>query len=142
MNVMGSLYPETNNTSNNKASSKASMLLGTENETLSNYAAIPKSVSEKDVVELAKKSGDLEANIELMKLWSEQSLNVQTSALTALDTRINHASQSLKNQQNFKKKMGKHGKDISLHNLVNQVTQSNYDGFQMALNNATETIAI
>ncbi|MFM6002272.1 MAG: hypothetical protein ACKPB7_03175, partial [Sphaerospermopsis kisseleviana] len=118
------------------------MLLGTENETLSNYAAIPKSVSEKDVVELAKKSGDLEANIELMKLWSEQSLNTQNSALSALDVRINHASQSMKNQQQFKKKIGKHGKDISSHNLVNQVTQSNYDGFQIALNNATETIAI
>ncbi|MFM7371726.1 MAG: hypothetical protein ACKO2Z_28855, partial [Sphaerospermopsis kisseleviana] len=95
MGLMGNLYPETNNSSNNKASSKSSILLGTENEVLSNYAAIPKSVSEKDVVELAKKAGDLEANIELMKLWSEQSLNVQTSALTALDTRINHASQSL-----------------------------------------------
>ncbi|MFM6134283.1 MAG: hypothetical protein ACKPCP_08935, partial [Sphaerospermopsis kisseleviana] len=69
-------------------------------------------------------------------------LNVQTSALTALDTRINHASQSLKNQQNFKKKMGKHGKDVASHNLTNQVTQSNYDSFQKVLNNASETIAI
>ncbi|MFM6002246.1 MAG: hypothetical protein ACKPB7_03040, partial [Sphaerospermopsis kisseleviana] len=129
MNVMGSLYPETNNTSNNKASSKSSMLLGSENEVLSNYAAIPKNLTEQDVIELSKKSGDLEANVELMKLWSEQSLNAQTSALTALDTRINHASQSLKNQQQFKKKMGKHGKDIATYNLTNQVTQSNYDGF-------------
>ncbi|MFM6155067.1 MAG: hypothetical protein ACKPE3_19065 [Sphaerospermopsis kisseleviana] len=104
MNVMGSLYPETNNTSNNKASSKSSMLLGTENEVLSNYAAIPKNLTEQDVIELSKKSGDLEANVELMKLWSEQSLNAQANALSALDVRISHASQSMTNYNNLKRK--------------------------------------
>lgn len=143
MGLMDNLYPETNKpSSDNKSNLKSSMLLGSENDTLTNYAAIPKNLTENDVVDLAKKAGDLESNIELMKLWSEQSLNAQSSALTALDVRINHASQSMKNQQQFKKKMSKHGKDIATHNLTNQITQSNYDGFQMALNNATETIAI
>lgn len=142
MAIMSNLYPETNKSSENKPNSKSSMLLGNEKELLANYGAIPNKVTENDVVQLAKKSGDLEANIELMKLWSEQSLNSQTSALSALDVRINHANQSMKNQQQYNKKLAKHGKDLASHNLTNQVTQSNYDGFQMALNNATETIAI
>jgi hypothetical protein len=140
MAIMDSIFPETTKKSEEKSQSK--MLLGEENKTLTDYAAIPKSLTENDVVELAKKAGDLEGNVELMRLWSEQSLNAQTTALTALDVRINHASQSMKNQEQYKKKMSKHGKNVATHNLTNQVTQSNYDGFQMALNNATETIAI
>ena len=94
------------------------------------------------MIELAKNSGNLEGEVELLKLWSEESLNAQTSALSALDVRINHASQSMKNEQQYNKKLAKHGKSISSHRLVNQVTQNNYDGFQNALNNATETIAL
>lgn len=140
MSIISNLYPETKS-SENKPNSKSSILLGNEKELLANVT-IPNKVTENDVVQLAKKSGDLEANIELMKLWSEQSLNAQSSALSALDVRINHASQSMKNQQQYNKKLAKHGKDLASHNLTNQVTQSNYDGFQLALNNATETIAI
>ena len=142
MKVMSNLYPETNKPNTDNKATTSSMLLGCENEILTKYGVIPKQITENDVIDLAKKSGSYEANVIKMKLWSEQSLNAQNTALNALDVRINHASQSMKNQEQFKKKMSKHGRDIASHNLVNQVTQSSYDGFQMALNSASETIAI
>lgn len=94
------------------------------------------------MLEIAQKTGKLECDVELMRLWSEQSLNAQTTALSALDIRTNHASQSMKNEQQYKKKIAKHGKNISSHRLINQATQTNYDGFQSALNSANETIAL
>jgi len=48
----------------------------------------------------------------------------------------------MKNEQQYKKKIAKHSKNISSHRLINQVTQVNHDGFQVALNNANETIAL
>jgi ATP-dependent DNA ligase len=139
---MDKLYPETKPVGDDKSNLKSSRLLGSENELLNNYAAVPKKPTEKEVVELAKKAGDLEGNIELMKLWSEQSLTAQSNALSALDVRVNHAKLSMKNQQQFKKKMFQHSKDVAANNLANLVTQSNHDGFQRALDNASETIAI
>jgi hypothetical protein len=136
---MDSIFPEKSESVN---SSKSEMLLGNEDNILSSYSAIPLSVTRNDVVEIAQKTGKLEGDVELMRLWSEQSLNAQTTALTALDIRTNHASQSMKNEQSYKKKIAKHSKNISSHRLVNQVTQSNYDGFQVALNSANETIAL
>lgn len=142
MSLMDSIFPENNKSSQVTNNSKTEMLLGNEENIISNYGSIPKSVSKDDVLTIAKDTGNLEGDIELMRLWSEQSLNAQTSALTALDVRINHASQSMKNEQQYKKKIGKHGKNISTHMLVNQVTQTNYDGFTSALNAANETIAL
>jgi hypothetical protein len=136
---MDSIFPEKSQSAN---SSKSEMLLGNEDNILTSYSAIPQNLSKNDVVEIAQKTGQLEGDVELMRLWSEQSLNAQTSALTALDIRTNHASQSMKNEQQYKKKIAKHGKNISSHRLVNQVTQTNYDGFQVALNSANETIAL
>ena len=142
MSLMDSFFPENNKSSQVTNNSKTEMLLGNEENILSNYGSIPKNVTKDDVLTIAKDTGNLEGDIELMRLWSEQSLNAQTSALTALDVRTNHASQSMKNEQQYKKKIAKHGKNISTHRLVNQVTQTNYDGFQSALNNANETIAL
>jgi hypothetical protein len=139
MSIMDSIFPEKSQTNN---SSKSEMLLGNEENILSSYSAIPQNVSKNDVLEIAQKTGKLEGDVELMRLWSEQSLNAQTTALSALDIRTNHASQSMKNEQSYKKKIAKHGKNISSHRLVNQVTQTNYDGFQVALNSANETIAL
>ena len=139
MSIMDSIFPEKSQSAN---SSKSEMLLGNEDNILTSYSAIPQNLSKNDVVEIAQKTGQLEGDVELMRLWSEQSLNAQTSALTALDIRTNHASQSMKNEQQYKKKIAKHGKNISSHRLVNQVTQTNYDGFQVALNSANETIAL
>ena len=139
MSIMDSIFPEKSESVN---SSKSEMLLGNEESIINSYSAIPLSVTRNDVVEIAQKTGKLEGDVELMRLWSEQSLNAQTTALTALDIRTNHASQSMKNEQSYKKKIAKHSKNISSHRLVNQVTQSNYDGFQVALNSATETIAL
>ena len=139
MSIMDSIFPEKSQSAN---SSKSEMLLGNEDNILSTYSAIPLSVTRNDVVEIAQKTGKLEGEVELMRLWSEQSLNAQTTALTALDIRTNHASQSMKNEQSYKKKLTKHGKNISTHRMINQVTQTNYDGFQVALNSATETIAL
>jgi hypothetical protein len=137
---MDSIFPEKSQTANN--SSKSEILLGNEENILSTYSAIPQNVNKNDVVEIAQKTGKLEGDVELMKLWSEQSLNAQATALTALDIRTNHASQSMKNEQQYKKKIAKHSKNISSHRLINQVTQVNHDGFQVALNNANETIAL
>jgi hypothetical protein len=139
---MDSIFPENNKSSEVTTTSKSEMLLGNEANILSNYGAIPKDVTKDNVLELAKDTGNLEGNVALMQLWSEQSLTAQTNALSALDVRINHASQSMKNEQQYKKKIAKHGKNISTHRLVNQVTQTNYDGFQNALNSANETIAL
>lgn len=139
MSIMDSIFPEKSQSVNN---SKSELLLGDEISLIQNYSAIPSNPTKNDVIELAKNSGNLEGEVELLKLWSEESLNAQTSALSALDVRINHASQSMKNEQQYNKKLAKHGKSISSHRLVNQVTQNNYDGFQNALNNATETIAL
>jgi hypothetical protein len=139
MSIMDSIFPEKSQAPNN---SKSEMLLGNEENILSNYSAIPQNVNKNDVLEIAQKTGKLEGDVELMRLWSEQSLNAQTSALTALDIRTNHASQSMKNEQSYKKKIAKHGKNISSHRLINQVTQVNHDGFQLALNSANETIAL
>lgn len=139
MSIMDSIFPEKSQSVNN---SKSELLLGNEISIIQNYSAIPSNPTKNDVIELAKNSGNLEGEVELLKLWSEQSLNAQTSALSALDVRVNHASQSMKNEQQYNKKIAKHGKAISSHRLVNQVTQSNYDGFQVALNNANETIAL
>jgi hypothetical protein len=136
---MDSIFPEKSQTAN---SSKSELLLGNEENVLSSYSAIPSNVSKNDVLEIANKTGKLEGDVELMRLWSEQSLSAQSSALTALDIRTNHASQSMKNEQQYKRKIAKHSKNISSHRLVNQVTQVNYDGFQVALNSATETIAL
>jgi hypothetical protein len=136
---MDSIFPEKSQTPNN---SKSEMLLGNEESIINSYSAIPQNVNKNDVISLAHNAGKLEGDVELMRLWSEQSLNAQTTALSALDIRTNHASQSMKNEQSYKKKIAKHGKNISSHRLVNQVTQSNYDGFQLALNSANETIAL
>lgn len=139
--MMDKIYPELKD---NKSSdnSKSEILLGNEEKIIHDYGAIPQNVSKNDVIELAKNSGNLEGDIELMKLWSEQSLGLQSTALSALDIRVNHAAQSMKNELQFNKKMTKHGKNIASHRLNNQVIQSNYDGFQNALNSANETIAI
>jgi hypothetical protein len=136
---MDSIFPEKSESANR---SKSEMLLGNEENILSSYSAIPQNVNKNDVLEIAQKTGKLEGDVELMRLWSEQSLNAQTTALSALDIRTNHASQSMKNEQSYKKKIAKHGKNISSHRLVNQVTQTNHDGFQVALNSANETIAL
>jgi capsid protein len=139
---MDSIFPENNKSSEVSNNSKTEMLLGNELNTITSYGAIPQNVSKDDVQELAKKAGNLDGDILLMKLWSEQSLSAQTTALSALDIRTNHASQSMKNEQSYKKKIAKHGKNIMEHRLINQTTQSNYDGFQSALNAANETIAL
>ena len=139
MSIMDSIFPEKSESVN---SSKSEMLLGNEESILSSYSAIPQNVNKNDVLEIAQKTGKLEGDVELMRLWSEQSLNAQTTALTALDIRTNHASQSMKNEQQYKRKISKHGKNVSSHRLINQVTQVNHDGFQVALNSANETIAL
>ena len=142
MSLMDSIFPENNNSSQVTNNSKTEMLLGNEESIIHNYGAIPKNVTKNDVIELAHNTGNLEGDVELLKLWSEQSLNAQSTALSALDVRTNHAALSMKNEQQYKKKIAKHGKNISTHRLVNQVTQTNYDGFQTALNSANETIAL
>ena len=142
MSLMDSIFPENNNSSQVTNNSKTEMLLGNEESIIHNYGAIPKNVTKNDVIELAHNTGNLEGDVELLKLWSEQSLNAQSTALSALDVRTNHAALSMKNEQQYKKKIAKHGKNISTHRLVNQVTQTNYDSFQSSLNSANETIAL
>ena len=139
MSIMDSLYKDEKN---DKPTSQTSMILGNEVNDLKELQSIPKQVNENDVLNLARDVGSAEANNELLKLWSESSLNAQNLALSSLDLRINHARQSLKNQQTYTRKISQHKKDLSSHKLQNQVVQSNFDGYQSALNKATETIAL
>lgn len=141
MSIMGSLYPEINKPGNSRED-KSEMLMGNEGQVLTSHSSIPTKVAKQDVLALSKDVGSLEGDVLLMKLWSEQALSAQSTALTALDVRVNHAQQSMKNEQSYRKKIAKHGKNVSESRLINQATQANFDGYQSALQSANETIAI
>ena len=136
MGLMDNIYPE------NKLNSQDNHQMKNEDKLINSYSAIPQKVTKSDVIKLGEKSGELQGEIELMKLWSEQSLNLQSQALKALEVKISHNSQSLKNQQNFKKRMAQYGKEIEINKLGNDIIQSNFDKFKNVLESASDTIEI
>lgn len=118
------------------------MLQGNDKSALANYASVPGQVTQNDVDNVAKSAGEIEGNTAMMKVWSEQALLAQSATLANLDVRISHAQSSLKNEEQYRKKISKHGKNVLESAIQNRATQTNLDGFQSALSNATETIHI
>jgi len=117
-------------------------LEGNDRSALANYASVPPKVSQADVDAIAKEAGNIEANTVIMREWSNQALAAQTAALANLDVRITHASSSMKNEENYRKKISKHGKQVLEHKLINSATKANIDGYQQALSSANETISL
>ena len=135
MGLMDNIYPDAKQNSLENQ-------MNHENKLINSYSAIPQKITKSDVIKLGEKTGELQAEIELMKLWSEQSLNLQSQALKALELKTGHNSQSMKNQQIFRKKMSQYGKEIEINNLVNQTIQSNFDKFKNILESASDSIEI
>ena len=118
------------------------MLQGNDKSALANYASVPSQVSQQDIDKVASEAGQIEGSTAKFKVWSEQALLAQSAALANLDVRISHAQSSLKNEEQYRKKISKHGKNILESNIQNRATQTNLDGFQSAVSNASETIHI
>ena len=109
---------------------------------LAEFSSIPATVGEADVLKVAKQEGQIESNVEMMKLWSHRALSAQGHALAAIDVRVNHAQQSMKNEAMFRQKLSKHGKNVLIHNVENKAVKENLDAFQQAVQSAGSTITI
>ncbi len=145
--MLNSLFPEmfgqgSNGGTNLSSGGAPTHLEGNDRSALSNYASVPSKVSQADVDQIAREAGSLEASTMIMREWSQQALAAQTAALANLDVRISHASSSMKNEESYRKKISKHGKQVLEHKLINSATKANIDGYQQALSNANETISL
>lgn len=115
-------------------------LQGDDKTALSKYSSVPPKVSQADVDAIATEAGTLEAGTALMRVWSEQALAAQAAGLANLDVRINHAQSSMRNEQQYRKKISKHGKNVLEHRIDVSATKANLDGYQQALNNAADSV--
>jgi hypothetical protein len=140
--ILNDFFPELLNKNQSNSDNKSEILQGSEDDLIKNYSTIPSDISKSDVLRLSKINGELESKNELYKLWSEQSLDVQKSALSALDLRIKHSKSSQQNELEYNKKMSQHGKNILSSRLNNEVVKTNFDGYQKVVNNASETISL
>ncbi|MBD2503927.1 hypothetical protein [Anabaena azotica] len=144
--MLSSLFPSFFGKSDNGGTNLSSggtpgQLNGDTKNVIFSYASIPDTVSQKDVDEVARDCGEIEADGVLMKVWSEHALNAQRAALSNLDTRINHAQAAMGNEENYRKKISKHGKNYLAHRIDVNATKQNFDGYQNVLSNAESTIA-
>lgn len=142
MSILNDFFPELSNKNQSNSDNKSEILQGSDNDLIKNYSSIPDNISKSDVLKIAKINGELESKNELYKLWSEQSLEVQKSALTSLDLRIKHSKSSQDNENLYNKKISQHGKNILSSRLNNEVVKSNFDGYQSVVNLASETISL
>jgi hypothetical protein len=117
-------------------------LQGNDKEAFASYSTIPGKLTQPEVNKMAASAGQGEATIAMMKTWSEHALAAQSQALSALDVRINHAQASMKNEELYRKKISKHGKNVLAHRIDVGATKANLDAYQAALNTAQETIAL
>ena len=140
--ILNDFFPELSNKNQSNSDNKSEILQGNDNDLIKNYSSIPSDISKSDVLKLSKVNGELESKNELYKLWSEQSLDIQKSALSALDLRIKHSKSSQENVLEYNKKMSRHGKNILSSRLNNEVVKSNFDGYQSVVNQASETISL
>ncbi|MHC5821534.1 MAG: hypothetical protein ACYT04_38115 [Nostoc sp.] len=132
-----------NSESNSLASgSTPQKLQGSNRQLLAKYASVPDSVSEGDVMAVARESGELEGHTVLAQQWSEQAIALQQASLAELEIRINHSKRSMDNENQFRKKIAKHGKNIHQYNLDNQVVAENLTGYESAFNKARNTVDI
>jgi len=145
--MLNSLFPEmfgngSNGGTNLSSGGAPTHLEGNDRSVLANYASVPSRVSQSDVDRIAREAGNIEAHTAIMREWSSQALAAQTAALANLDVRITHASSSMKNEEAYRKRISKHGKNVLEHKLINSATKANIDGYQQALSNANETISL
>jgi hypothetical protein len=132
-----------NSESNSLASgSNPQKLQGSNRQMLAKYASVPDSVSEADIMAVAREAGEIEANVVLTQQWSEQAISLQQASLAELEARINHSKKSMDNENQFRKKIAKHGKNIHQYNLDNQVVAENLTGYESAFNKARNTVDI
>lgn len=115
-------------------------LQGSDRTALSKYSSVPDQLTQADVDAVAREAGTLEAGTAMMRVWSEQALAAQSAGLANLDVRINHAQSSMKNEQQYRKKISKHGKNVLEHRIDVSATRSSLDGYQQAVNNASDSI--
>ncbi len=140
--ILNDFFPELLNKNQSTSDNKSEILQGSEDDLIKNYSTIPSDISKSDVLKVSKINGELESKNELYKLWSEQTLEIQKSALSALDLRIKHSKSSQQNVVEYNKKMSQHGKNILSSRLNNEVVKTNFDGYQSVVNNASETISL
>lgn len=145
--MLNSLFPEmfgngSNGGTNLSSGGAPTHLEGNDRSALSNYASVPSKVSQADVDNIAREAGNIEANTVIMREWSSQALAAQTAALANLDVRITHAQTSMRNEEGYRKRISKHGKNVLEHKLINSATKANIDGYQQALSSANETISL
>jgi hypothetical protein len=140
--ILNDFFPELLNKNQSNSDNKSEILQGSEDDLIKNYSTIPSDISKSDVLKVSKINGELESKNELYKLWSQESLDVQKSALSALDLRIKHSKSSRENELEYNKKMSQHGKNILSSRLNNEVVKTNFDGYQSVINNASETISL
>jgi hypothetical protein len=132
-----------NQDSNSLASgSQPQKLQGNNRQMLAKYASVPDSVSEADVMAVSRECGELEGSTVLSQQWSEQAIALQQASLAELEVRINHSKKSMDNENQFRKKIAKHGKNIHQYNLDNQVVAENLTGYESAFNKARNTVDI
>jgi hypothetical protein len=132
-----------NQDSNSLASgSQPQKLQGINRQMLAKYASVPDSVSEADVMAVAREAGEIEANVVLTQQWSEQAISLQQASLAELEARINHSKKSMDNENQFRKKLSRHSKNIHAYNLDNQVVAENMTGYESAFNKARNTVDI
>lgn len=115
-------------------------LNGSEKSQLSQYTTLPNQISPQDVHKAAKEAGKLQAQTVLLSEGSRQYLEVQKAALANLEVRVNHSHQSMKNTQEFQKKMAKHGKNIYEFRLGEEATKQNFDAYESQMNSVTVDI--
>ena len=142
MSILNDFFPELLNKNQSNSDNKSEILQGNDNDLIKNYSSIPSDISKSDVLKVSKINGELESKNELYKLWSEQTLEIQKSALSALDLRIKHSKSSQVNELEYNKKISQHGKNILSSRLNNEVVKTNFDGYQSVVNLASETISL
>ena len=140
--ILNDFFPELLNKNQSNSDNKSEILQGREDDLIKNYSTIPSDISKSDVLKVSKINGELESKNELYKLWSDQTLDIQKSALSALDLRIKHSKSSQQNELEYNKKMSQHGKNILSSRLNNEVVKTNFDGYQSVVNHASETISL
>jgi hypothetical protein len=130
---------ESNSLSTNSSPQK---LLGNNKQLLAKYCQIPDQVTEQDILAVARECGEIEAQVELSKQYSENAIALQQATLAELETRINHSKKSMDNENQFRAKLQKHSKNIHTYNLNNQVVAENMTGYESAFNKARNTVDI
>ena len=109
---------------------------------LAEFSSIPATVGESEVFKIAKLEGQIEGNVEVMKLWRQRALSAKGHALAAIDVRVNHAQQSMKNEVMFRHKLSKHGKNVLIHNVENKTVKENFDAYARCGQSSTTTNAL